>query len=225
MLDNGKHGVGMTTKTGTTTNLKFIGNVMQGNKGSGAILIGKGLLFEGNSVLSNGLHGIQMGGDAMTVRGNTLDGNALEGAITEGRTGLTFTENIVSKNGGAGVRLRGTSLATISKNSVFENGGHGIFLQLAASGITISQNTVAANGVSNVATFDNIRLDSESSTNVVDGNTCKVGEGAAKPAYGVRIFSAGCSANKVTNNKLSGGGVLGGLLDKGTATTTAGNTL
>lgn len=90
------------------------------------------------------------------------------------------------------------------------------------STVTYIKNDIVVYGALN----DNIYIADNSNSNVIQGNICRKGEYTNLPRYGIRINSADCDNNMVTNNDLYNSGVSASFSDAGTSTsTTAGNRL
>lgn len=98
---------------------------------------------------------------------------------------------------------------------------HGISVENACHDNEIVGNYCIENSQELNNTYDNIIILTNSDYNNVQMNTSRQGATANKPRYGLRIDTANCDGNFVTNNDLRSSGVTGNLSNVGTGTVTA----
>lgn len=140
--------------------------------------------------------------------------------------------NIISANSVRKSSVRGINLVTgctrniISNNTINESNGHGLVVSDSCTNNDILNNYIESASQTTTNTYSSIYIETNSSYNNVQNNTCRVGGLTNKPKYGIAIADAGCTGNLVTNNDLYNSGVTASLLNSGTGTvTTAGNRL
>lgn len=198
---NGSNGITLQTTSNTNT---VTGNICQGNSNNGIDL---------SPSSSNN-----------TITGNACQGNANSGIYLNTASYNTITGN-TCQGTGVGIYLSASNNNTITGNTCQGNAFNAIDLS-SSSNNTIIGNTCVENSQQTHNLYDNILLESSSNTNNVQGNTCRQGALANKPRYGIRVNTANCTGNLVTNNDLTTGGATGAFSDLGTGTiTTAGNKL
>jgi parallel beta-helix repeat protein len=129
--------------------------------------------------------------------------------------------NTLKGNGTYGVWVNNTDNVTVKGNQITENKWHGIRV-LQSRNCTITKNTLTANGQAGNNAYDNISLEYNSDSNVVQENTCRMGTLANKSRYGVNIAVSTDDNNQVLYNDLVNSGVSGDLRDAGAGTVLTG---
>jgi len=191
-------------------------NYVSGNTTSGILIQGAGTtgcLLYGNVVggaglgvsgtLGNGGAGVVINGGTgvTTFKGNAVVGNGGPGIdITDASgvvVGLSGFRNTISKNGGAGVAIEGAASGnTITQNSIFGNGGLGI--DLGEDGVTANDPCDADSGPNNLQNFPVL-----TSATSVGGSTTIQGtlNSTASTAYAIEFFT-----NEICNPSGNGEG-------------------
>jgi parallel beta-helix repeat protein len=137
-----------------------------------------------------------------TVSNNYCFGNLAHGIFLDNiSSNNTVSNNYSNENGGHGIYLDGSSDNTVSGNHCNGNGGHGIYLYGSSNNI-ISGNYCLGNSQSITNTQDDIFVDSSSSYNNIQGNTCRAGGLGNVPRYGISIEDVSCISNIVIDNDL-----------------------
>jgi len=154
----------------------IIGNIAQGNRGSGFFIevvdmtynpypIALTVTLRGNSASHNGvgfgvLHDEMRGiGETVYLTENTASGNAGGGFELSGPSFHPRLISNVSSHNGAGVRVAGVSDAEIRGNTLSGNIGHGIAVLNVSRSVQIKDNTIVGNtgaGVFMLGSLDNI---------------------------------------------------------------------
>lgn len=210
---SGGHGFQVTTATGPISSSSFRGNTITQSGDYGVLLTGTDLIFADN-IVDGSSWGIVINTANITVMGNTIRNSSRNGIQTLG--GSIISHNTVESSANAGIALYGNG-STIDANVIQNNDRQGIYL-IGSSNNIVQNNQVSGSSRAANAAYSNIRFENGASNNTVTSNTCRVGTNAAKPAYGLHIATADCSANHVTNNDFMTSGVTGSLLDQGTGT-------
>ncbi|WP_158257540.1 right-handed parallel beta-helix repeat-containing protein [Haliangium sp. UPWRP_2] len=150
-----------------------------------------------NSHFYNNGQGLQLFGGAAPVQRNQAIGNVMSGNKNGGLNVLSADNNLFANNM---IQRSGTNGVQFYKSS------HNSF-----TGNYVSENSTINNASSNVV------IGTGSSYNNIQGNTCRMGNGTNRPAFGIRIYSppAGpnCVGNLVTGNDLYQSGVTASLGD------------
>jgi uncharacterized repeat protein (TIGR01451 family) len=172
------------------------GNVISGNQGSGIVAGGSGHSIRDNfigadatgmSILGNGLHGIEVNADNVTIGStvaaerNVISGNSDIGVNIESGTGNTVAGNFIGVdvagtgaigNLGVGVRVASsgnTVGTTAARNVVSGNGAQGILVPGGVSNVIVRNNYVGTDvtGASGIGNFEEgIRVTSSSNIDV-----------------------------------------------------------
>lgn len=125
-----------------------------------------------------------------------------------------------------GISIDGGYGCEVSLNKVKGAKWHGIYLWDGTHDNLISTNTVVESSQAADNTYDQIHVTGNSDRNTVQGNICRHNGLANKARYGIRINTADCDDNQVTNNDLLNSAATASLSDAGTGTiTAAGNRL
>lgn len=160
----------------------------------------------------------------ITMMGNTAVSNSSYGYRIYRIVGSNLSGN-TSKQNGTGAYLYYCDKNNISGFIVTLNSTYGIYMY-ASKDNDLTSLTVTENSQSAHNTYDNIHLTADSDYNNIQIILCRRGLGAAQPRYGIRINSADCDGNVITNNDLITGGATASLSDGGSGTiVTAGNRL
>jgi parallel beta-helix repeat protein len=130
-------------------------------------------------------------------------------SYNNGRTGIkvdvspySLVEgNTLKGNGTYGLWVNNTNNVTVRGNQIFENKWHGIRV-LQSRNCTIAKNTLTANGQAGNNAYDNICLEYNSDSNIVQENTCRMGTLANKSRYGVNIAVSTDDNNQILYNDL-----------------------
>jgi parallel beta-helix repeat protein len=184
--------------TGACTYIHIENNHCQGNKICGIILT----LSNNNTVTGNTCQGNEEGIYLDTSNNNTVTGNTCQGN-EEGISLATSDNNTVTGNtcqgNGTGIYLATSDNNTVTGNTCQGN-GTGIYLY-ASDNNTLTDNTLTENSQSITNNYDDIKLE-DSSYNNIQGNTCRAGDLANVPRYGINISNVGCVGNLVVDNDL-----------------------
>jgi len=177
---------------------------------------GKAISLESGSI-GNVVNGCNLSTSGLFVSGAAIYVDASNNNAING--------NDITGSGSVGVYFNNSQGNTLANNNILNMAGQGIILY-GSSNNTINSNNVEASGQNNNNTYDNIYVTNNSDNNNIQNNTIRRGTGAKQSRYGIRINSADCDTNVVTNNDILTGGATGSLSDAGTGTVTvAGNRL
>jgi parallel beta-helix repeat protein len=174
-----------------------------------------------NSTFRNNTYGVLMVSftgttEDVLVADNAMTGNAIAGVALLGAPNRNLIWRNVIEGNGTGVWAEGAHHNRIEECLVARNTYDG-FLLTDASYNTLSGNTVEANGDVDL-TYDNVRLASASSENVIANNVIRRGSSPLVSRYGINIASADCVRNSIVANDMRCAGVVESLSDSGTAT-------
>lgn len=238
-------GAGLSNRTGTLVEATFTGNIARdnGTHNIGTTGIGQYITISGNITEASGTadnitgynasnsywtvtgnvaragsnNGIHVGGDNLTVTGNTVHGPAQYGIViridgVSVGVASTVAGNIVNSPGAqAGIWIDAMADATVTGNTVLNSTTHGILLNAVPRGVVsgnsvrdstgsgirledCDQVTVTGN-TSTSNTVDGIRLSNTDDSTII-GNTC-----VGNTEYGIR--STGTDLNNlISYNKL-----------------------
>src|SRR6476661_7044141 len=142
---NGASGIeNLASATPTSVNIQgneIRGNALLATSADGVRMGTAGGTVQGNLIIANVGSGVDLAGTngAVTVSGNTIDGNGTGGAETAGvrafGQGNTVSTNVIRNNAGDGLLVRpGTNVTNVagntvaSQNSIYNNGQLGINL-------------------------------------------------------------------------------------------------
>jgi hypothetical protein len=181
------------------------GNRIENNTSFGieARRANQNLIIRDNTVLNNGGAGMTFSPGLgalvafvgpVTIQGNTITGNSLDGITTTNASDITIgglaagQSNTIANNGGNGVAV-GANLAdtsqhvTIRGNSIFNNGG--LAIDLANDGVTANDNQDADTGPNTLINFPLI-------TSVEHGSTIVHGSysGAPNQTYTLDFYAS-----------------------------------
>ena len=218
--------------TTTITNSVISGNNSSDNSQEGIFVInGDNNTVSGNCCIGNYSSNIHLENTASynVVIGNTCSNSTADaGIFIESGGGSASNSNIISgnicnENDTYGIRLYEASLSEIINNHCYSNNLDGITLSNSSHNNSISNNFLLANGQGTDDTYDGINLQT-ANYNLLSGNTCLDGGGAAQPKYGIHIQSVGTpTGNIVMLNNLYDSGKTGTLKDEGTGTVVRNN--
>lgn len=207
-ISNNRHrGVVFSAPANAPTGNSANGCTISGNGDLGVLLKSAGNIVSDCDVTDNVSTGIW---DEASV--DWTNGDAQNNVIRDNRA---------LRNGHDGIALDYVLNNTVTGNTVTDNGQHGIYLS-DAHGNTVANNTVTHNGQAMDLASNNIHV-SYSNMNTFRGNTCRMGAGPNRPAYGLDVNDHGSTGNQVIDNDLLTSGSTANLRDLGTGTVLMGN--
>lgn len=163
------------------------------------------------------LCGVYLLGFSGVMEGNYVYNNSDHGCIAQGcNDDLTICGNIFNGNGRAGLDVVYSYESLISNNNCQNNQYDGILI-FGCIRVSISGNTVVSNNASG-STGDGIHVTDGSDYCFLSGNRVYKGLYTNKQRYGIRIDSANCNYNLISNNDCCNGGVTAGISNAGTNT-------
>lgn len=223
-------------------------NVIEGNCLKGAVVNGVYLdssyynTISGNQVLSSGWWGIYVSTSSNNniLVGNTVSSSLYDGVRIDGSTGNSLTGNAILDSGWAGlivydsddtavsgnvvdscfyscISIYSSDQCIISGNTVRWAQEHGIMIS-SSDDCVISGNTVSCNSFRVSNSYSGIYIAGDSDTNLIDGNTVRIGYTDFKQRYGLYIQSSFCNNNLVINNDLYVSGWTADFIDDGSGT-------
>jgi len=211
---NSDDGIALSSSSNNTLS----GNTCQGNTGNGIYLSSSSNnTLSGNTCQGNSDEGIGLSSSSNnnTLSGNTCQGNSGQGIFLYSSPDNTISGNTCQGNTGNGIYLYSSSDSTISGNTCQRNGLRGIYIHYYSKNNTISGNSCVENSQLLNDQYDNIRLATDCTYNLIIGNICRQGTLANKPRYGIRLESD-CDYNVIQGNDLYSSGATGDLSDAGT---------
>jgi len=159
------------------------------------------------------------------IQDNVCQGNDDDGIYVDNHS----LNNIISGNTCQGNGKRGIYVSLLSNNNLVSsnccqgNNRAGIQIETSNDNL-IADNICTENSQGSTNTYDDIYLLDDANHNNIQGNTCRAGSLANKPAYGINISAATCDGNLVTNNDLYNDGFgTAPFNDAGTGTVKKGN--
>ena len=134
-------------------------------------------------------------------------------------------------NNDYGMFLSITANSTLRENIVYENRKDGITFSSAtisipsipnlgrpSASVEISNNYIYSNGLLTHNLYSNLIITADCDYFVIKNNVIRRGDGTNQPKYGIRIDTASCNDNIVTNNDCLQSGATAGISDAGTGT-------
>lgn len=220
ITNNSTQGVDINASTNVTVGGTAAGTANTiTNNGLPAASISSGVLIRerssavtvaGNTVNGNGARGVHVSNSsAVTVTANTMANNKLEGVLLDNApSNVTLTGNKISGSGTDGVFLSGATNVTIQGNTVSGSNNRGVAMS-GASAVTVAGNTLTGNGLNNPDAAGVVVRDGSFGVavtgNTINGNGRGVrisGSGLTVPAG--QTFSISLVANTISSNNTQG---------------------
>jgi len=144
--------------------------------------------------------GVMMTGVDTIITDNQIYGNDEQGIYLQYVNNIIVNNNVIKENGADGILIRGMNSTALSENN------------------QISNNQVFNNGIAGDGTYSNILIKEYANKCVIQGNICRMGVGANRTKYGIRINNATCNLCIITNNDCYNSGEIAGISNAGTNT-------